>query len=178
MWFKNYLFAITSIVLLFVSMPLQAQDEMPSAPRHDNPSSTDVEPIRFPDPPKYEEPAEETFEDIDYYTGDKALTIQNLYDTLIKYGVKHPKIVLAQALLETGYFSSNVCHRNRNLFGLRHPSDGSYYTFAFWEQSVKAYRDDVQYKYKGGDYYSFLYRIGYAEDINYVDKVRRIASTL
>lgn len=47
-----------------------------------------------------------------------------------------------------------------------------------WEESVKAYRDYVQYKYKKGNYYDFLNRIGYAEDKEYIGKVRRIACNL
>jgi len=106
------------------------------------------------------------------------LTIENLYKTLDKYEVKFKKIVLAQALLETGNFTSPLCLQSHNLFGLRHPSDGSYYVFNTWEESVKAYKDDVQYKYVGGDYYAFLNRIGYAQDPNYTSKVMRIASGL
>ena len=64
------------------------------------------------------------------------------------------------------------------MFGLRRPSDGSYYRFNNWEESVKAYRDYVQYKYKGGDYFGFLNRIGYASDPNYLSKVRSISNLL
>lgn len=106
------------------------------------------------------------------------LTIENLYKVLDKYEVKFKKIVAAQALLETGNFTSELCLVHHNLFGLRHPSDGSYYEFNTWEESVKAYHDDVQYKYVDGDYYRFLNRIGYAEDRNYTSKVRRIADKL
>ena len=106
------------------------------------------------------------------------LNIGNLAMVLEQQGVSHPRIVIAQALLETGYFTSRVCLENNNLFGLRRPKDGSYYEFDNWEESVKAYRDYVQYKYKGGDYYQFLQRIGYAEDPDYVTKVRLIARTL
>ncbi len=106
------------------------------------------------------------------------LNVENLVKILQKYEVKCEKIVLAQAILETGHFTSNVCLEKHNLFGLRHPSDGSYYEFDRWEESVVAYRDDVQYKYTGGDYYTFLRRIGYAEDKRYVGKVRRIADQL
>lgn len=81
-------------------------------------------------------------------------------------------------ILETGYFISRVCLENNNLFGLRRPSNGEYYKFKNWEESVKAYRDYVQYKYKGGDYFSFLNRIGYAEDNIYVSKVRSIVNAL
>ena len=117
---------------------------------------------------------------IDYLQtgGTGTLTIGNLYRALDRYNVQHKQVVLAQALLETGYFTSRVCQENKNLFGLRRPSDGSYYEFDKWEDSVKAYRDYVQYKYKGGDYYEFLDRIGYAEDKEYVTKVRSIARTL
>lgn len=109
---------------------------------------------------------------------DRALNIENLLAVLRQYDVKFPQIVAAQALLETGYFTSRVCLENNNLFGLRRPSNGSYYTFNSWEESVKAYKDYVQYKYKSGDYYHFLDRIGYAEDGAYLNKVRRIASCL
>ncbi len=106
------------------------------------------------------------------------LTIENLYKALEKYDVKFKKIVVAQALLETGHFTSTLCLQSHNLFGLRHPSDGSYYEFDSWEESVKAYKDDVQYKYDGGDYYAFLNRIGYAQDPRYTNKVMRIANGL
>ena len=109
---------------------------------------------------------------------DRELNIENLAKVLEQYHVKYPKIVIAQSLLETGYYTSRVCWECKNLFGLRRPSDGSYYKFDRWEDSVKAYRDYVQYKYKGGDYLQFLNRIGYAEDKSYVLKVRQIAKTL
>ena len=109
---------------------------------------------------------------------DRKLNISNLAEVLEAYHVKYPRIVIAQALLETGYFTSRVCWDCKNLFGLRRPSDGSYYRFGHWEESVKAYRDYVQYKYKGGDYLQFLDRIGYAEDKTYTMKVRQIAKTL
>lgn len=116
-------------------------------------------------------------------TRDKAdklppLNINTLAEALDRHGVHHSKIVLAQAILETGYFRSRQCLENNNLFGLRRPSDGTYYKFKHWEESVKAYRDYVQYKYKSGDYYAFLKRIGYAADASYARKVMQIARSL
>lgn len=108
----------------------------------------------------------------------KKLNITNLYQALDRYGIVFPKIVVAQALLETGYFTSNVCQNYNNLFGLRRASDGAYYRFNNWEESVKAYKNYVQYKYKGGDYFHFLHRIGYAEDPHYIYKVKSISSSL
>ena len=105
------------------------------------------------------------------------LNIENLYAALKKHGIKYPKIVLAQAILETGAFRSRVCRENNNLFGLRHSK--GYYTFDHWEESVIAYRDWVQYKHRDGEgYYSFLKRIGYASAKDYIYKVRKIAEEL
>lgn len=109
---------------------------------------------------------------------DMDLNMTNLVKVMEHYHIKFPRIVAAQALLETGYFTSRVCWECKNLFGLRRPSDGNYYEFERWEDSVKAYRDYVQYKYKGGNYYQFLDRIGYAEDKTYVRKVNQIAKRL
>lgn len=108
---------------------------------------------------------------------NKELTVENLYAALKKHGIKFPKIVLAQALLETGNFKSRVCKEQNNLFGLRHSK--GYYSFDHWEESVIAYRDWVQYKHrKGEEYYTFLRRINYAASKTYVYKVREIAENL
>ena len=105
------------------------------------------------------------------------LTIENLYAALKKHGIKYPKIVLAQAILETGRFRSRVCNENNNLFGLRH-SNG-YYVFDHWEESVIAYKNKVQYKHRDNEnYYAFLKRIGYSTSKDYVRRVREIVSQL
>ena len=105
------------------------------------------------------------------------LTIANLYAALQRHGIKYPKIVLAQALLETGNFRSRLCREGNNLFGLRHSK--GYYNFDHWEESVIAYRDWVQYKHRDGEgYYAFLKRIGYASAKDYIYKVRKIADRL
>lgn len=49
------------------------------------------------------------------------LTIPNLLAEIKKNGIKYPKIVLAQAILETGWFKSSVCRNKHNLFGLTYP---------------------------------------------------------
>ena len=101
---------------------------------------------------------------------------EHLDDALEYYGVKYPNIVKAQAILETGHFSSNVCKSYNNLFGLYNSSKGDYYRFNHWSESVKAYIDYVQYKYDGGDYYAFLDDLGYAEDKQYVSKLKVIVA--
>ena len=105
------------------------------------------------------------------------LTIPNLYQEIIRNGIRHPKIVLAQAILETGWFRSPLCRNRHNLFGLTNPKTGKYYEFNHWTESVRAYYTKVQYKYKGGNYLLWLRDIGYAEDPRYVREVIQILKT-
>ena len=102
------------------------------------------------------------------------LTIPNLYKEIIRNGILYPKIVLAQAILETGWFSSSVCRNKHNLFGLTNPRTGKYYEFNHWTESVWAYYTKVQYKYKGGNYLLWLDEIGYAENPRYTDSIINI----
>jgi len=107
-----------------------------------------------------------------------ALTIPNLYAEIKRNGILYPDIVLAQAILETGWFRSNACRKKHNLFGLTNPRTGKYYEFDHWTESVKAYYTKVQYKYKGGNYLLWLRKIGYAEDKNYIRSVIRVLKSL
>lgn len=102
------------------------------------------------------------------------LTIPNLIEEIRRNGIKYPKIVLAQAILETGWFRSSVCRNKHNLFGLTNPRTGEYYEFSHWTESVKAYYTKVQYRYKGGNYLLWLKNIGYAEDPGYIRAVIRV----
>lgn len=102
------------------------------------------------------------------------LTIPNLYKEIIRNGILYPKIVLAQAILETGWFRSSVCRNKHNLFGLTNPRTGKYYEFNHWTESVRAYYTKVQYKYKGGNYLLWLDEIGYAEDPRYVREIIQV----
>ena len=106
------------------------------------------------------------------------LTIPNLYKEIIRNGILYPKIVLAQAILETGWFRSSVCRNKHNLFGLTNPRTGKYYEFNHWTESVRAYYTKVQYKYTGGNYLLWLHKIGYAEDPRYVREVMKVVSQL
>lgn len=98
------------------------------------------------------------------------LTEKNLKKELKKQGIKHPQIVLAQAKLESNLGKSKVAKSTNNLFGLR--KGNRYRKFGHWTQSVTAYKNLVQSKYTGGNYYAFLDKIGYASDPNYTDKLR------
>ena len=110
------------------------------------------------------------------------LNINNLYKVMAKYGIKFPKIVAAQSVLESGWYSSDLCCRYGNIFGLFDSRKGDYYHFNTWMESVEAYSKYVQRKYNpriDKDYYAFLKRIGYAENMDYYNsQVRAIAKTL
>ena len=114
-----------------------------------------------------------------YYEGKShELTLENLMCVMDEVGISNQLFVLAQAVLETGNFGSNVCQNYHNLFGLYDSRNKCYYKFARWEDSVIGYQKFIQYRYKGGNYLSFLRRIGYAEDPRYTSKVAQIARRL
>lgn len=106
------------------------------------------------------------------------LTIPNLLAEIRRNNIKYPKIVLAQAILETGWFRSSVCRNKHNLFGLTNPRTGNYYEFDHWTESVRAYYTKVQYRYKGGNYLLWLKKIGYAEDPGYIRAVIKVLKQL
>lgn len=107
------------------------------------------------------------------------LNDSTLYLALEHYNIKHPRIVLAQAKLETGNYTSRHCIKGNNLFGLYNSKKKRYFQFNHWSESIEAYKDMIEYKHRDGEnYYKFLERIGYATSPTYVDKVRQIENNL
>lgn len=100
---------------------------------------------------------------------------EGLIDALEYYDIHHPDIVYAQAVLETGNFKSIGCLEHNNLFGLYNSRANKYYRFDHWTESVIAYKEWVQRRYKPPeDYYKFLQRIRYATDPQYIPKLKQI----
>lgn len=100
---------------------------------------------------------------------------EGLIDALKYYDIQHPDIVYAQALLETGHFKSVGCLKHHNLFGLYNSKAKRYCRFNHWTESVIAYKEWIQRRYKPPeDYYKFLSRIGYASDPTYISKLKQI----
>ena len=101
------------------------------------------------------------------------LSEENIRFVMDSLGVHHQDIVIKQARLETGHYTSSLCRKGHNLFGLKHR--GGYYRFEHWSESVKTYRDKIQARYRVGEnYYAFLKRIRYATSPTYVQKVQRM----
>lgn len=116
-------------------------------------------------------------EDTTFLYGE--LNDSTLYLALEYYNIKHPKIVLAQAKLETGNYTSRHCIKGNNLFGLYNSRKKRYFQFKHWTHSIQAYKDMIEYKHRDGeDYYAFLTRIKYASDPTYIHKVKQIERKL
>lgn len=95
------------------------------------------------------------------------------------YNIEHPTIVKAQAILETAHFTSDLCMKNNNLFGLYDSKNKKYYSYNHWWESIEAYKKLIQRKYNNSKYYyKFLEDIKYAKDKEYINKVKKIAEEL
>ncbi len=122
-----------------------------------------------------------------YSEGDKnsTLTVDNVIYWLEYYQIKHIDIVIRQILLETNYFTSDICQNNNNLFGMRLPSKrettavGKRKGYAIYEGWISSIEDfklwQENWKVKDNtDYIKLLIRVGYAEDQSYIDKIKKI----
>lgn len=111
---------------------------------------------------------------------------ENLKEALISYKIEYDEIVFKQAVLETGYFQSQLFINNNNLFGMMHPSvrettslskKNGYAYYENWIESVKDmalfqdYYSNRISNYK--TYYDFLDDI-YATDSSYSQKLKQI----
>jgi uncharacterized FlgJ-related protein len=110
-----------------------------------------------------------------------------LYLEIIENDIKHPDIVLAQAILESGYLSSQIFIENNNLFGMRFPErrptvalseNRGYSVYDCWTDSVKDYKLFQEFLFKRkektrDEYFDYLDRI-YAEDSNYVPFLKKV----
>lgn len=121
--------------------------------------------------------------DMQKWEGNKAKVAKfdfkdNKFDTaslrreLLILDIECQDIVYAQARLETGNFTSKLFLKNNNLFGFKNKK-GQWMKFSDWKSCCKYYKDWQAKRYKGGDYYQFLVKIGYAEDTSYIKKVKK-----
>ena len=104
---------------------------------------------------------------------------EGIDEALQYYNIEHPIIVKAQAILETARFTSDLCVKNNNLFGLYDSKNKKYYSYKHWWESVEAYKKLIQRKYDNSKYYyMFLEDIKYAKDKDYISKLKEIAEKL
>jgi uncharacterized FlgJ-related protein len=97
--------------------------------------------------------------------------------------IQHPDIVFIQAQIESANFTSNIFRENNNLFGMKMAEkrktmavgiNRGHAKYSSWQNSVLDYKL-MQKKYahnKTRDQY-FVYLKKYAEDPNYVNKIKK-----
>jgi hypothetical protein len=113
----------------------------------------------------------------------KTLNWSNIDWWMDYYQIKAIPYVKAQIWLETGNLTSRFCKEHNNLFGMKlahkRPTTAigqrnkmAYY--ADWIESIEDYKIWQDQYYNGGDYLSFLQSHGYAEDIWYKWKLKRL----
>ena len=109
-------------------------------------------------------------------------TTNEVLKELKKQDVKFPEIVLAQSLLETGWYKCTSSSRDvNNLFGLYNSRKKEYFPYDNWKESIGGYKRGIQYKYfkkDYQDYYQFLNDIGYASDPQYTTKLKKLVKKI
>ena len=100
------------------------------------------------------------------------LSRKSVLNELHKQSIPHANIVLAQAIHETGGFKSKLCRTHNNIFGIK-KNDNEYRRYSNYVECIRDYKKRISNKYKGGDYYNFLIRLKYAEDPEYIQKLKR-----
>jgi hypothetical protein len=119
-----------------------------------------------------------------------AFSEEALIDLLRSSNIKYPYIVLAQAKIESGNYTSKVFRENNNLFGMKEPKIrtttalGTRFGHAYfsnWESSVYDYAMFQNYRMHGVDseseYYAKL-ADGYAEDSTYAVIIKKTVDSL
>lgn len=114
-----------------------------------------------------------------------SFTRKECYKEIIEQDIKHPTIVLAQAILETNVGTTGVGKTHYNLFGFK--TKNGYIRFNSYKESITYYKKWQDKYYKGGDYIEFLkclYKrrdgscVAYNVHETYYSKLRRVINTL
>lgn len=119
------------------------------------------------------------------------LTHELLYEQIIEKNIKHPEVVFAQAVLESGHFKAPLFINKNNLFGMKVPKKREttainkgkkgYAKYHSWDSSVDDYLLWQQFTLKNKSeltktqYLSLLGKI-YAKDKKYISSLKRVMS--
>lgn len=124
-----------------------------------------------------------------FQTHSNVLTKRGLYEQIIKHGIKYPDIVFAQALLESGEFTSKLFKTANNLFGMKVPGKResarigetrsgyskyqnwifSIYDYSLWQEHILKNKGDLT----KSQYFALLGKV-YATDKKYVNSLKRV----
>ena len=92
-------------------------------------------------------------------------------DNIFNIGIAHQKIIRDKKAITD----------KNNLFGLWDSRNQKYFEYVTWQESIGGYKRGIQYKFFRKDYkeyYKFLEEIGYAEDPNYISKIKTIVKKI
>jgi hypothetical protein len=101
-----------------------------------------------------------------------AMTPMNVLAEVCKQDITEPLIVFKQIMLETNNLACDNCSLDsNNLFGFRNMS--GYIKFNTWPESIKYYKQWQEERLRPNEnYYQFLLRVKFAEDSNYISKLK------
>ena len=113
-------------------------------------------------------------------------TKEKFVEELKRLNIKHPHIVMAQSMVETGYWGCKIFKENHNLFGMKqanvriNTAVGTQNNHAYYETWMESIYDYAFYqcRYLGGirteaEYYAYLGK-SYAEDKDYVKVLKSV----
>lgn len=133
-------------------------------------------------------PIPEMLVDLENYR-DIEVNDSTAFGVMIEFEIQHPHIVLAQMKIESGNYGSSIARNNNNYFGMRQPSTrvtvslgsrNGYARYRSWAYSILDYALwQRQYAWNLTEE-QYLAKLGstYAEDPNYVSKVKKLSKNL
>ena len=113
-----------------------------------------------------------------------------LKEYILELNIKFPHIVIAQSQVETGNYTSKIFKENNNLFGMKEAkqrpttnkgTENNHAYYDNWKSSVidyALYQSKYLSKLKTEDEYLQYLSQNYAEDPNYVNKIKSISKKL
>lgn len=180
---KTLLFACNTAFLgLWLTLGYSCSTECRSAERthalHEK-THIETEPIT---------PITELLVDLENY-GNIEVNDSTAFGVMLEFEVQHPHIVLAQMKIESGNYGSSIAKNNNNYFGMRQPSTrvtvslggrNGYARYRSWAYSILDYalwQRQYAWNLTEDQYLAKLGRT-YAEDPNYVSKVKKLSKNL
>jgi len=99
--------------------------------------------------------------------------VASVFLEICRLNIKHPEVVMRQAILESGWMRAPFLMKRNNLFGFR---STTYLVFKDWKDSVAYYKSWQDKHYRAAehkDYVAFLISIRYAS-AGYTEHLRKI----
>lgn len=118
--------------------------------------------------------------------GKDIISEYSLYSYIVSIDIKYPKVVLAQAKLESSHFNSKIFRENNNLFGMKLPlvrkttaigENRGHSVYSTWRSSVddyKLWQNAMLHRANTQEKYLAYLQRNYAQDKNYIKQLKRM----